>query len=202
MFSIDGTSAVLSVVFPILVALPFASSYVVDVDSGMIDYIYLRMGRIKYLLTRLLVNALVSGFVISSSLLISFILFLMIKNFDVQPINSVSVVLFKEIFNESPVVYILIYILNTFICGAVFSTFGLGLSTIIKKQYFAVLSPFLLYILSGTLFTQINKFFNSAILFDLNYYGDLKIIHVLFYDIFLLILSISIFLIGALKDGK
>ena len=46
---------------PILVCIPFANSYVLENESGIDKFIYTKITTKKYLNTKLLVNALVSG---------------------------------------------------------------------------------------------------------------------------------------------
>lgn len=200
-----GTLSIISLLFPILVSIPFAASYVSDLQSGFIQYIYVRMGRLKYIAIRLLVNGLVSGGVISSSLLISFFFFMLIRGFDVSPSSYINVSLkngLYELYHNWTVGYILLFILHSFISGVLFSTLGLGLSTFLKNKYFAVLSPFLFYIVSGTLLIHINKFFHSAILFNLGVYGDLQYSYVMLYTIILLVVGVTLFIIGALKNAE
>ncbi len=195
----QGTSAVLSFAFPMLVSLPYAASLVEDFNSGFNHYIFIKMKSVRYLVIRLLVNALAGGLVLFLSLLISFFLFAVTKNFDLSSTDLLNINLYNSIYQESPVIYIFILIANSFVCGVVFSTLGLGLSTIFKNQYLAVLSPFVFYIFSGTILVQINKYFNAAILFDINYYKDLKLVNILSYDVVLLLTGVIIFFIGALR---
>ncbi|WP_199426748.1 hypothetical protein [Thermaerobacillus caldiproteolyticus] len=198
----EGTSAILSLLFPVLVSLPFAASYVTDVRTGLINYISYRMSRKKYLLIRLLVNGLVSGYVIASSLLVSFIIFLLIKKFDVSVVDTLNIIVLRGVYEYSPVLFVLIMILNSFVCGVVFSTLALGISTFIHNHYLTIVFPFAFYIISGTLLFQINKFLNSAMLFDLEYYPDLKISYVVLYDLILLIIGVALFFIGAAKHAE
>ncbi|MBU5355188.1 hypothetical protein ACN9MH_00895 [Paenibacillus silvae] len=200
-----GTISIISLLFPILVSIPFASSYVSDVQSGFIQYIQTRLEKWKYITVRLLINGLVSGGIISTCLLVSFFFFMLIRGFDVSPspyINVSSKNELYDLYHNWTTGYILLYILQSFISGVVFSTLGLGLSTFIKNKYFAVLSPFLFYIVSGTLLIQINKFFHSAIIFNLGTYGDLKYSYVVLYTIILLGVGVTLFTVGVLKNDE
>ncbi|MCI4252652.1 hypothetical protein MRP26_27460 [Bacillus sp. CCB-MMP212] len=198
----SGTMSIISLVFPIIVSLPFAASYVIDLQSGVAHYIHIRIGRVKYCFIRLFVNGIVSGAVLSVSFLILFFTLLIVYGPNVNGVFSHETVIFKEIHDKSPIVYTAILILNTFICGIVFSTLGLGISTFIKNKYLAVLTPFLCYLFSGTILVQVNKFFHLGILFDWDYYNDLQLSTVLISYIIIFLIGIGLFLFGALKKGE
>ncbi|MGZ0086540.1 hypothetical protein ACWNXI_13460 [Caldibacillus thermoamylovorans] len=198
----EGTSAILSLLFPVLVSLPFAASYVTDVRTGFIHYISYRMSRKKYLVIRLLVNGLASGYVMASSLLVSFVIFLLIKKFDVSVVDTLQITVLRRVYEHSPVLFVWMMILNSFVCGGVFSTLALGISPLIRNHYLTIVFPFAFYIISGTLLAQINKFLNAAMLFDLEYDPNLKISYVALYDFILLSIGVALFLIGAGKHAE
>ncbi|MBH0176247.1 hypothetical protein IHV09_22070 [Fictibacillus sp. 23RED33] len=192
----EGTSAILSTLFPLIVSIPFVSSYLSDVNSGLINYIVLKTGRLKYLTIKLIVNGVVGGSVIAGSLFFSFIIYLIVTGFSKAELSN-STVVFGDIYQQNPVLYIYLLILNSFICGMCFSTFGIGMSTLLKNKYLSVIFPFLFYIFSGTILLQINKLFNSVITYDLNFYYDLKYTDVLLYQGLLFLIGISLFYSGA-----
>lgn len=198
----SGTMSIISLVFPIIVSLPFAASYVIDLKSGFAHYIHIRIGRVKYCFIRLFVNGIVSGAILSVSFLILFFTLLIIYGPNIKGDFLHETVIFKGIHDNFPITYISILILNTFICGVVFSTLGLGISTFIKNKYLAVVIPFLCYLFSGTILVQVNKFLHLGILFDWDYYNDLHLSIVLISYIVTFLIGIGLFLFGALKRGE
>src|SRR3712207_9304047 len=59
---------------PILVCLPFADSYLDDVDSGMQKYLYIKITRLKYGVIKLFVNGLLGGLVLLIGSFLSFLI--------------------------------------------------------------------------------------------------------------------------------
>lgn len=194
-----GTSSILNLLFPIIVSIPFAASYVQDVRSGFASYIFLRTSKMKYAVTRLVVNGMVSSGIVIVCMLGMYILFLLLTGFDIGYTESVSITMFNEFYKESPVLYVFFLILNSGLCAIVFSTLGLGISTLIRNQYITLVVPFVYYLLSGTVLIQINKYFNSAMLYDVNFYPENNYVNILVYDAVLLLIGIILFLLGVRK---
>lgn len=193
-----GYSDILSLLFPLLVAIPFTASYIIDRETGYLKYILVRMKLTHYMLTRLLVNGLVGGFVLAFSLTVSFILFVILKGTHSSVIYS-QVIILKGVLNTNPFLFAFALIFNSFICGFVFATFGLGMSTFLKNKYLTVLFPFIFYVFSGTILILINPLFHSTVIYDLSFGGS-TILTVLIYDIILLLLGIITFVVGVSRN--
>lgn len=195
-----GTASVLSIIFPVLVSIPFASSYVTDMQTGYLKYVFTKMETWKYIVIRLLVNGLVGGFVLSFSLLIAFIVFVLLKGTHSTTVNS-QLLVFANIFVNYPFVYILLMILNAFLCGLVFSTFALGFSSLLKNKYLSILFPFLFYIFSGTVLIKFNHLLHGAITYSLTFVNS-SYSTVLSYDMVLLTIGIITFMLGVQKNAE
>jgi hypothetical protein len=193
-----GTASILSVLFPILVSIPFASSYIDDSKTGYLKYILTKTKLINYIKIRLLANGLIGGFVLSFCLSISFFLFVILKGTKSSVIHA-QINILKDIFETNPFLYIFLLILNSFVCGMVFATFALGISTFLKNKYLTVIFPFIFYILSGTLLYKINPLLHSAVTYDLQYGGS-SLTTVIIYDLIMLIVGITTFVFGVLKN--
>lgn len=197
-----GTSSVMSLVFPIIVCIPFVSSYTMDLRTGYINYLSIRMNIIKYAVTRLIINGIISALLIVSCFIVALIIIIIFSSSFNEGFPIRDIIIFKNIYNNMPIVYILLLILNSAIVGLVVATFGLGFSTIIRNTYLAIIFPFLFYIFSATMLASINKFFNMGIIYDLNYFGDLKLFNVLLYDSVLFGTGIILFLFGVIFNRE
>src|SRR3712207_7569766 len=71
-----STRGFIGIFAPILVCLPFADSYLDDVDSGMQKYLYIKITRLKYGVIKLFVNGLLGGLVLLIGSFLSFLIFL------------------------------------------------------------------------------------------------------------------------------
>ena len=184
----------LVLIAPILASLVFSDSYLLDSESGFLNYIYIRTNKIKYITIKLLVNALVSGIVITfaSSIII------LLNNNHLHDITGP----FNFIYYQSRILYFLLLLGVSFIFNVVFSTLSLGLSPWIKNRYLTTLSSFFYYFLSGTLLVSIGLTnLNANILYTLNPIAAES--NIILYQIILFIIGVILFFTGVLfKDEK
>ena len=191
----------LVLIAPILASLVFSDSYLLDSESGFLNYIYIRTNKIKYITIKLLVNALVSGIVITfaSSIIILFLIILLgVNNNHLHDITGP----FNFIYYQSRILYFLLLLGVSFIFNVVFSTLSLGLSPWIKNRYLTTLSSFFYYFLSGTLLVSIGLTnLNANILYTLNPIAAES--NIILYQIILFIIGVILFFTGVLfKDEK
>ena len=184
----------LVLIAPILASLVFSDSY-------LLNYIYIRTNKIKYITIKLLVNALVSGIVITfaSSIIILFLIILLgVNNNHLHDITGP----FNFIYYQSRILYFLLLLGVSFIFNVVFSTLSLGLSPWIKNRYLTTLSSFFYYFLSGTLLVSIGLTnLNANILYTLNPIAAES--NIILYQIILFIIGVILFFTGVLfKDEK
>lgn len=184
----------LPLVSPIIACLPFANSYILDKEAGIQNYIYMKVKHKKYLSARLFVNALAGGLVLMIPQLIFGIYLILVKGVNNLYFESMDGA-FSNVYNTSKIEYFIILIIISFIFGAVYSTFALGISTIANNKYLTIIIPFVYVIITGTIFelTGLNSIVNLNViaLFDISDYAYYTSLNLILYDI-------ALFLIGAI----
>lgn len=180
---------------PLIACIPSATTYIVDKKSGILNYILLKMKRKKYITIRIAVNFLVSGLVLVIPQIIMLI-FLIIRH----GINNTSIEVvgaFSSVFYNSKIAYVTIMLVVFFISSAVFSTFALGISSIVENKYLTIILPYIYVIISGTVFemVEVNRIVNLNVmtLFDIGYNLDLTSLNVILYELALFIMGVLLF---------
>ena len=168
-----GRSSILGVIAPLLAALVFSNSYLQDKDSGFLKFIYARMNRKRYIISRIFVNAISSGVIISAALVVILIFVSLIFGINTNPSSYFEVTgAYVFLYAKSKWIYVVYIIILSFIFNVIFATLSLGLSPFINNKYLSFLCPFAIYILTQTLFPYIGLGgFNMAILFRTNVDG-------------------------------
>lgn len=187
---------------PILVCLPYVDSYINDLNSGYIKYLLLRIKPIKYGAIRIIINAMVSGCTIFIGLSMGYLVLLKISG----TVNDGKYIIINDglvnLYNNSQQQYTFLLIVLATVGAIAFSTFGLGLSTIVKNRYMAILMPFFCFVVSGMFLGPINHYMNLEILFNISFYNDIKIGSLILIDIILFLTGTFLFLYDVLKKGK
>lgn len=151
----NGVVAVLPLFAPLIVSIPYSSSYAIDKRSGFLKNIYYRLDIRKYIIIRVVVNAVTGSGVLVFSLILTLIISMIIfRQYPINPLPSSfmrSGGAFYQIYNSNPLLFSLILIANTFIFGIVFSTLGLTISLFIENEYLPIIFPFLFAIIEGAL---------------------------------------------------
>ncbi|MBD7909976.1 hypothetical protein [Clostridium cibarium] len=190
----------IALVAPLLATFIFSDSYLLDLESGYLNFIYLRISKKKYVLTKVLVNALASGLIMAiSSIIIYAILyiFLGISKTSLNPVQGP----FDFIFLKSKFLYVIVLMMVSFVFNVVFSTFALGISAWVKNRYLTILSAFFYYVISATLFVSVglNKL-NATILFTLHQIATE--FDVIFYQCALFAIGFILFYFGVLWKNE
>lgn len=170
-----GTLNILALLFPIIASLPFAGSYLEDMKTGFANYLHLRIKRKTYILIRLLVNGLAGGFALFVGPFIGFIIVAIAKPIFSLPMlkeEIETVQTLQEIGINYPWLMIFAILIMLFLCGFIFATMSLGISTIIHNIYISLLAPFVVLIFSGTVLLSINPDFHLIRLYDISYVTD------------------------------
>jgi len=191
-----STRGFIGIFAPILVCLPFADSYLDDVDSGMQKYLYIKITRLKYGVIKLFVNGLLGGLVLLIGSFLSFLIFLSRGIYVVKDANIINGL--ADLYTKSPFGYIFLIIFCMFIFGIVFSTLGLSISTIIKNKYVSMLFPFIFYMILSVFLDGVIDCLNPSRLMLLI---DGRIFTIFLYDFILFVIGVTIFLIKILKSG-
>ncbi|NSB15962.1 hypothetical protein [Clostridium beijerinckii] len=196
-------ASILILIAPLLATVVFSDSYLLEKESGFLKFIYLRISNRRYVWTKIIVNGLSSGLVISIASLIILIFLSSIYGIRDTGLNDVYGP-FSWIYYTNKLCYAIFLIFISLIFNVIFATLALGISPWIKNRYLTFLFPFFYYIASGTIFTMLgfNSFFslNCTILFDL----ILKVSesNVVIYQCILLLVGILLFYFGVIKKNE
>jgi hypothetical protein len=198
----SGTASFLTILFPIVACIPFASSYRTDIQTGFHNYLQLRMNKRQYMIIRLSVNGLAGGVAAAIGPIISFLFLMLVRLiFDVPMLRVEErlepVMFFHSIGVSSPLVMILIIIGIIFCCGTIFATLGLGISTIIQNKYISIFVPFIYLIISATVLAKIHPTLNAMALYDVDLMKG-AIGQTFLYGTVLGLAGITIFFIGGI----
>lgn len=193
----SSTLSYSALLFPLIASIPYTTSYIEDCVSGFNKSIYMRMNKRKYLHIRVIFNALVGGFTLAIGPVLALLFLLatkLVTNATMLKANEQmeTVAYFYSQGITSPLLMMLIIIAIIFICGAVIATFTLGLSTILKNNYFTALSSFILLLVSAILFTKLSAKLSLVSIYDVNHFG-MTFVERLMYE--LLLVVIGLFLI-------
>lgn len=170
-----GTLNILALLFPIIASRPFAGSYLEDVKSGFANYLHLRIDPKLYMLIRFLVNGLAGGFALFAGPFVGFIIVAIVKPIFGIPMLSgeiETVQFFQELGVNSPWLMIFFILIILFLCGFIFASMTLGISTLIHNIYLALLAPFVVLIFSGTVLLSISRDFHLIRLYDISYVSE------------------------------
>ncbi|SFU87212.1 hypothetical protein SAMN04487886_12472 [Clostridium sp. DSM 8431] len=192
----SGSKSFLGVIAPLLAVLPFSNSYLHDKDSGFLKFIYIRMDKKRYILNRILVNAIASGVIIVSSLLTILIIICLFLGISTNP-NSFfdKAGTYMFLYVKSKWLYVIFIFILSFLFNAIFATLGLGLSPFINNKYLSFICPFAIYMLSMTILPYIGLgSHNMSVLFSPS--ATAQEFYLLVYQIILLALSILLFNLG------
>ncbi|WP_446452687.1 ABC transporter permease [Tuanshanicoccus yangjingiae] len=155
-----GQGAVLPVVVPLIIALPFSNSYLQDIENNMILGILTRTTINKYYMVKILVNSLASWLSIivplSIFLIINLVLFPLDKAAYFGEIGGAWSFLFKQ----NALIYIFITILNSGLFAIVYSNLGFVSTLFVHHKLVSIVMPFIFYILPSFVFPflELDKF--------------------------------------------
>lgn len=190
----------LSLLIPLIASMIFSDSYLLDLETGYLNFIYLRLPRKKYILIKILVNAIISGFVIVVSSILVFIILYLIFGINNNSLFNEVTGTFGLIYQENKFIYFLILIMTSFIFNVIFATLSLGLSPYLKNRYLTVVSSFAYYVISATIFISLKLFqLNATLLFTLNYLSAEMLI---IYQIVLFLIGVILFYFGVLYKNE
>ena len=168
----EGMSCYLALLFPIISAIPFATSFISDCQSGLTKYLFFRITRKEYYVVKFIVNALAGGFVLVIGPFVGLLVLLVLKVLYqmpwIQENTTQTVQILNNIGIHSPILMIIVLLLNLMLCGMIFSTFTLGISVLIQQKYITLVFPFLFLLFSGTVLSAINPNLYIVNLYNLN----------------------------------
>lgn len=197
----DGTASFISLLFPLVVTFPYSLSYIYESKYGYSNIIILKTGKYFYCLTKLVVNAIISSFIMFFPGFIYLVILLLTKGAAITEYEVVDVILFTTLYKAKPLSYIILLLFNSALCGIIFSTIAMAVSTVLQNIYIVWIFPFLFYITTAFLFER-TGYLNAVNLFTLGYLGDYSLLSILIYDCILLFGSIGLFIKGVSCDGE
>lgn len=149
-------SQIFYLMFPFLATIPFGTSFFVDRNSGYIKNVYIRTNKFDYLISKYLSVFISGGISAIFPMLFSFCIvsaFLPSVNPESSYLftNVVTADKWSELFFSNPTIYILIYIVLTFvICGLLACT-ALPITFFSYKSFLPLVFPFFFYLISSLL---------------------------------------------------
>ncbi|MCD3245985.1 hypothetical protein G8S21_08540 [Clostridium botulinum C] len=182
----------LVIIAPLLATLVFSDSYLLEKEYGYLKNIYTKMTKRRYIFTKITVNAVVSGMIITIAYFIMLAILIAIHGINKAtnpPILETT--LFSYIYYKHRFLYALVLIVNSFIFNAICATLALGISPWIKNRYLTCLCPFFYWIFSGIILPHC---MDLNILFTMN--GDVTELNVIVYQVILFVIGITSFYVG------
>ena len=148
---VDGLHPYLRIyltIFPLLAAIPYASSYFEDRKYGYIKSMCTRVKRRQYLISKYAAVFVAGGVAVTLPMLLNLLLTASVLP-SLVPVGSGnflgSVCMFSDIFYVNPYWYIFIYMLMYFMYGGVFATLALVCSQIFDYSFLVLMFPFVIY---------------------------------------------------------
>ena len=196
-YNLSVYGGIISLLFIIIATIPFATSYLDDYSS-----VKDKIGGFKYVITKFVVNFIAGGLVIFIPFVLFFLFLLVLKGVSLRDLDYATEVniSLRHIFEHSQVQYMLLNIILSSIAGATFSTVALAVSIYTKNKHLVMVFPFLCYIASAIFLSDYNL--NLQMIFNLDTDINLSMTYRLIYALFVVLVSISIFMIKYILDAK
>ena len=138
------------VILPLLCTVPYAITYFVDRQDGLINQLITRMGRRNYYIAKLLVCFVNGGTIAVVPLIVNLVACMCflpwgmpLRSTNVYPVGESNA--FSEIFYTKPFLYVLIYLVLTFILFGLITASTMLLSLLVENRYALITAPFILY---------------------------------------------------------
>ena len=146
------TSGSFCIFAPLLAAFPYTSRFCEEFESGYIKSILIRENPARYLRTKFFANGIAGGLALSVPLALFIVVLLFIGvPYRAEDVPEGFVTIYNQtIFQHSQFLWggiavLLIFVLLTFLSGAVWANVGLCLSVFVRNKYLAVGFPLVLY---------------------------------------------------------
>lgn len=165
----------LYMLFPLLASIPYASSYCSEKKSGYLKVMLTRIDRKVYYISKF-ISVFFSGFItIISILIISLIISMMFyPMLNPEPITSQFPVaignsIFKTLFIEHPMCYILLYIIIDSIFFGLTSLISLAISTITNRIFVATVSSTIVFYIFAFIMSSLKMYTHSPAVYLIPY---------------------------------
>lgn len=186
---------------PLLATLAYSTSYRLDIQTGFIKFILMRVKKNNYMWTKVLVCMMTGAFSVGLPLLLFYgAISLLLKGdiskpFQIYPFGPLS-----EIYHTKPDIYIMFVISMHFIFGAIYSVFGLAVSAIIQNRLIAMITP-LIFLLVGTVIFVTVELSRLALSVANGFYqmDGIRFTDIILHDIVTLLISVMVFVFVSRK---
>lgn len=139
-----GNSCWMGLLFPITATIPMSTLYIREVKAGYYSCCILRMGRKKYWTEKIIKTFLLGG--ISLAMPVGIMAVYLCNTLDISASlydmdNYTTTSFYTNLAENSPLAYLGMTIALIFLCGASFSVFSLGISTLVRNEFLAIIIP-------------------------------------------------------------
>ncbi|SHH95583.1 hypothetical protein SAMN02745196_02061 [Clostridium collagenovorans DSM 3089] len=171
MFRLTDIANIFFIIMPILVAIPYSSAYNEDIKSGFSRNIFSRNHKKRYLISKFIVNFVISGLTFAIPLIFNLLVNITTQaSINPERLSSNVLVignLFPHMYLNNLLMYTILWIFIYFISAGVISSIALGVSSIISNKFIIVIAPFIVVQVIGILFPfmGLNKFNISRFLY-------------------------------------
>lgn len=194
-----GDGELAGLLCPILVMLPYALSYRKERDSGYRQLMVLKASPGAYRRAKLLAVGVSGAAVMCVAYLcwmpVCFLLGTDIRDPYGDVIRLMAPVL-RPLFENYPTLYVVLYLINVALVGAMHALLGLGVSAVVRNKYLAVLFPFGYCLFSGIVLQYISRQLEAFYLISLGFGFNWNIGGHIGYLLLLYALGIGLFIGG------
>ena len=194
-----GDGELAGLLCPILVMLPYALSYRKERDSGYRQLMVLKSSPGAYRRTKLLTTGVSGATLMCLPYLCWMPVCFMLGTKVVDPhgnvIRNLAPVLLP-MFENYPTLYVVLYLINVALVGAMHALLGLGVSAVVRNKYLAVLFPFGYCLFSAIVLEHISHQLEAFYLISLGFGPCWSISGHIGYLLFLFALGIVLFIGG------
>lgn len=163
-----NTIAVFGIVFPLLACIPILTEFVPELESGFFVYKTQKMSQKKYYRKSFWAYVLKGGCILSiPQIIFGIICVFLKKNYNGMPIYM-DILVLPDLAVSHPFLYMCMIAANTFLCGCVCASLGLGIFMFQKNKYIAFCIPFLYYLFSGIVLIRWMPNLSLTLLYDIN----------------------------------
>lgn len=174
----------MGLLFPVTAVISYATIYVRERKTGYYTCCVLRKSKKKYACHKFVCAALCGGVSLAFpvSLMGVFLYYTLDPTASLYDINHYTTTSFyTDLAEHNVIAYMIMTVVIVFVCGAVFSVFALGISTLVKNEFLTIIIPFAISILSAIFFDR----YNLLLTFCPSEYDGISIWNILLMDIFL-----------------
>lgn len=138
---------------PILVAIPYADTYLLEKKNGYLKNVLLKVEKIQYLVVKFITVFVIAGLVISIPLIINLLGTMLFLPSVIPPAPETQQTplfltnMWQELYYTHPFLYISSYIGLDFLYAGLFGVIALAVSVFIKNRFLVLITPFILYLL-------------------------------------------------------